>query len=279
MALEADARRLKLLEELASGTNGRDLGEFARLLGADDRTIRRDVEFLQDLVPKVERIDIRRGKIHAARTGFGPGYFSDQVVNSREPKEAIARRIVDTLPSDLPIVLTAGTTVYYVARELKRAASEENPPHGVIAFTNSLPALLELISAGISTGIIGEAYDPDDCAFYSHDLRSAFHPSVAIVGASGVVADARRGTLDLFSHRADEAAFMQQLLIGVPEIVIAVDSSKIGRRHPWSFSGGRLLEGKTVRLVTNNLEQSQRAALAGLTGSCELTFAFQFEEH
>src|SRR5256885_2074782 len=78
-----------------------------------------------------------------------------------------------------------------------------------IAFTNSLPALTELISGGISTGLVGEVYNPDDSAFHSHELRSGFHPSVAIVGASGLIANGR--SLELYSHRAEEAAFMRQL--------------------------------------------------------------------
>src|SRR5262249_53424370 len=132
----------------------------------------------------------------------------------------------------------------------------------------SLPALMELIAGGVSTGVVGEVYDPDDCAFHSHELRSSFHPSLCIVGASGIVAHPVSGTLDLFTTRAEEAAFMKQLLAPVPEIIVAAHSHKIGRRHPWSYTDGNLLHGKTVRLVTDELEPQQAEALNELTKTC-----------
>jgi DeoR/GlpR family transcriptional regulator of sugar metabolism len=154
---------------------------------------------------------------------------------------------------------------------MRRAVVEGEPPHNLIVFTNSVPSLLELVAAGISTGVLGEIYSPDDCAFHTPEFRGAFQPSLAIVGASGVqfgasvaanvAASAPQGMLDLFSHRAEEAAFLKQLLAGVPEIVLVVDSTKLGRRHPWSFGGGTLA-GKSVRLVTDTLTDAQREELA-----------------
>ena len=58
---------------------------------------------------------------------------------------------------------------------------------------------------------------------------------------------------------------MKQHLGPVPEIVVAADSPKIGRRHPWSYTDGNLLTGKTVRLVTDSLEPHQADALDELT--------------
>ena len=69
--------------------------------------------------------------------------------------------------------------------------------------------------------------------------------------------------LDLYSHRAEEAAFLKQLLANVPEIIVAADSSKLGRRHPWSF-GGAILDGKSVLLVTDALTDTQQEELAAL---------------
>ncbi len=70
---------------------------------------------------------------------------------------------------------------------------------------------------------------------------------------------------------------MKQLLARVPEIIIAVDGSKVGRRHPWSFTDGGLLAGKTVRLTTDALEESQRGPLDALKGS-QAGFQFIYDE-
>ncbi len=184
MAEQAAARRIKLLEELRED-DGRELGEYARRLRVDERTIRRDVDSLQELVSSVRGIEVRRGHVFVNREGYAAGYFTGQLDRRREAKELIARAIVRTIPDNLALVVTAGTSTYYVAREIRRAYLEEERPRSLVALTNSLPALMELIAAGISTGILGEVFNPDDCAFHTHELRTGFHPSVAIVGASG----------------------------------------------------------------------------------------------
>src|SRR5262249_20730095 len=86
-----------------------------------------------------------------------------------------------------------------------------------------------------------------------------------------------QGTLDLFSHRAEEAAFLKNLLANVPEIIVAVDSTKLGRRHPWSF-GGSVLDGKSVRLVTDRLTDIQQEQFIQLTARLARTgIRFRFE--
>ncbi len=270
------ARRFRLLEELREH-NGKELGEYARRLQVDERTIRRDVDTLQDLISTVQGIEVRRGHLFASRQGYAAGYFTGQLDSRREAKEAIARAIVRTLPDHAAVVVTAGTTTYSVAREIRRAALEDEPPHGLVAFTNSLPALMELIAGGVATGVVGEVFNPDDCAFHSHELCSGFHPAVAVVGASGAVADGAAGTLDLFTHRAEEAAFMKQLLARVPEVVVALDATKVGRRHPWSFTDNGALAGKTVRLVTDALTDSQRQPLDELAAN-NSRFSFEYQE-
>ena len=263
MAQNADVRRIRLLELLAASDEPQTLESLADHMDCDTRTIRRDLDLLQRLLQQVQGLEVRRGKVMVARSGYSPGYFTAQLSKNLTVKEAIARKVVSNLADDLAVALTAGSTPYAIAREMRRSVVEEGKPQNLIVFTNSVPALQELIAAGISAGVLGEIYDPEDCSFHTPEFRSAFHPSVAIVGASGVVvtSDGTGASLELYSHRAEEAAFMKLLLAHVPEVIVAVDSTKIGRRHPWNF-GGNVLHGKTVRLVTDNLtaEQSQEFA-------------------
>lgn len=266
MSEQAETRRMRLLELLGDTEEPQDLEALAREMRCDSRTIRRDVDTLQQLLLRVHGLEVRRGRVLVSRAGYSPGYFTDQLGRNPGAKEQIARAIVADLPDGMAVALTAGSTPYAVAREIRRNVVEGVPPRNLIVFTNSVPALLELVAAGVATGALGEIYTPEDCAFHTPEFRSAFQPGVAIVGASGVVFGplSAQGSLDLYSHRAEEAAFLKQLLAGVPEVIIAADGSKLGRRHPWNF-GGPVLSGKIVRLVTDVLTEQQEEELAALT--------------
>ena len=265
MSEQADARRLRLMELLAATEEAQDLETLARAMQCDTRTIRRDLDYLQHLLQRMQGLEIRRSKVLVARTGYSPGYFTDQLGRNTECKQAIAREIVSSLPDGIAVALTAGSTTFAVAQEMRRVHVEGEHPQNLIVFTNSVPSLLELVAGGISAGVLGEIYVPDDCAFHTPEFRSAFQPGVAICGASGVIfSNANQPCFDLYSHRAEEAAFLKQLLANVPEIIVAVDSTKLGRRHPWSFGGG-ILDGKRIRLVTDALTGRQREELDILT--------------
>jgi len=262
---------MRLLEALASMEGGEELGALAARFGVDERTLRRDIDALQELLSAVQGVDIQRGRASARKREYAPGYFSDHLPHQVAEKEAIARLVVEPLADDTALAITAGSTTYFVAREIRRSVVESERPRNLIAFTNSLPALLELIAGGVSTGVLGEVYNADDCAFHSHEFRSAFQPGVAIVGASGLVIDPVAGCLELYSHRAEEAAFLKSLLAPIPEIVVAADAAKVNRRHPWSFTSGGVLAGKSIRLVTSTLTEAQRALLDSLAGAARRT--------
>ena len=251
---------MQLLEILAETEESQDLEALAVRLHCDTRTIRRDLDMLQRMLQRVNTIEVRRSRVLVSRAGYSPGYFTDQLVRHGSAKQSIAHAIVSSLPDDLAIALTAGSTTFAVAQEIRRSVVEGLPPYNPIVFTNSVPSLLELVEAGVATGVLGEIYASDDCAFHTPEFHSAFQPGLAIVGASGVLFGGAHGILDLHSHRAEEAAFLKQLLANIPEIIIAVDSSKLGRRHPWSF-GGTVLADKKIRLVTDKLTAVQREEL------------------
>lgn len=265
MSEQAETRRMRLMELLADSEEPQDLDTLAIIMRCDTRTIRRDLDTLQRLLQRVQGLEVRRNKVLIARAGYSPGYFTDQLGRNTDSKKAIARAIVKSLSDDLAVALTAGSTTFAIAQEMRRAHVEGDSPHNLIVFTNSVPSLLELVAGGLSAGVLGEIYVADDCAFHTPEFHSAFQPSVAICGASGVIFNhPAQFCLELYSHRAEEAAFLKQLLSNVPEIIVAVDSAKLGRRHPWGF-GGATLDGKTVRLVTDTLTEVQSDDLAALT--------------
>jgi len=271
---KTDSRRMRLLQELYTEPDGVELAECASKFKVDERSIRRDIDFLHDLLAGVEQIEIRRGRVVLLRKGFGASYFTSQINRNEACKLGIAKAVVKVIPDNSAILLTAGTTTYFVAKEIHRAHLNNESPKGLIAFTNSLPALLEFTSAGIKTGIVGDVYNEEDCAFHSQETLSNFHPSLLILGSSGIAPNADMGLLELYSQRAEEAAFLKQLILRSPEIILAADSSKLGARHPWAFTSETLLKGKKVHLFTSELEDSQIETLNLLAQRASFVFEY-----
>lgn len=254
-----ESRRYALLELLAERPDGLTLEEAADVLEVDDRTVRRDVEQLQNLLASVQEVQLVRGRIYATTDGLLRKVPEDE--EAAAAKARMAGAAVQRIPDGSAVLLTAGSSTHAVAVELRRRQVLNEPPQGLIVFTNSLPALVQLAAAGISTGVVGEVYNPVDAAFHSHEYRSRFQASLAIVGASGIVPDPASGTVSLCSDRVEEAAFMRQLLQSVPEIMVVARAAKIGKRHPWSFTSDGLLVGKSLHLVTTPLSPAQRESL------------------
>lgn len=269
MTDQSAARRMRLLECIQLSSPGIDLSSLAISQGVDERTIRRDVDYLQELVNDIGHVSLQRGKVIASRTGVSAGYFTEQTEANQAAKEAISLVVAEMIHDNMAVALTAGSTTFQVARALRHRHVDGTKLRNPIVFTNSLPALMEFIDCGISTGILGEVFNQDDCAFHSHEFHSTFQASIAIVGASGAVANSFTGTLDLFSHRSEEAAFLKQLLLPIPEIVVAVDASKIGHRHPWAFTNAQILTGKTLRICTNALTENQMEEMEKLKVSAK----------
>lgn len=258
------ARRYALLEMLAGASDGVTLSEAADRLSVDERTVRRDVEALQDLFALVEGVNLVRGKLCAVPARAFAHPLGDAKKLRDSAKAAMARAAVRRIQDGAAVVLTAGTSTLAVAAELRRAQVMGERPRDPIVFTNSLPALLELVAGGISTGVVGEVYSPPDRAFHTHEVRTRFHASLAVVGASGIILEPAAGGLSLCSDRIEEAAFMRQLLAPIPEILVVAEAAKIGKHHPWSFTSDGLLLGKRVHIVTTPLQRSQSDALAAL---------------
>lgn len=263
----AASRRAWLLDKLASAAEGMPLADIAQELGVDERTVRRDVEALHGLLSAIGGVSVRRGSV-VPSPPLAPVSSVKEATNPSERRHrAMAEATVRRIPSGSALVLTAGRSVRAVAAALRRVQTLGEEPRDLIVFTNNLPALLELIAGGISTGVVGEVYNASDRAFHSHELRTRYQASMAVVGASGLVLDAAAGTINLCSDRIEEASFMRQLLAPIPGILVVADSAKIGRHHPWSFTSDGLLVGKAVHIVTTQLEREKADGLAGI---CEV---------
>ncbi len=274
MTDQAAARRMRIVERLREAEDGATLGELASECGTDERTIRRDAEILQAIFRDVGGVELTRGRLRADRRAAWR-----RIAQAEGHRRAMAEAAIKHIPDGTALVVTAGSTTLAVASAIRRATMQGVSPNGLIVFTNSLPALLELVEAGVSTGIIGEVYNPGDMAFHSHELRTRFQASIAVVGASGIVLGGGNGNVSLCSDRVEEAAFMRQILAPIPQVLVVADASKIGRRHPWSFTSDGLLSDKSVHIVTTTLTRAQFDALAATAeAGRRLGMILSFEE-
>ena len=257
MTDQSSTRRMRIMERLREAEDGLTLSELAGEFGTDERTIRRDAEYLQALLSVVGGIEITRGRLRPDRS-----LAWRREARSDAARCAMAEAALGHIPDGTALVVTAGRSTLAVASAIRRSEMRGCSPKELIVFTNSLPALLELVEAGISTGIIGEVYNPRDMAFHSHELRTRFQASIAVVGASGIVLGGGTGSVSLCSDRVEEAAFMRQILAPIPQVLVVADATKIGRRHPWSFTSDGLLTDKSIHIVTTELTRAQTDALA-----------------
>src|SRR5688500_16559581 len=107
---QADSRRMRLLERLAESDEPQELETLAAALRCDTRAVRGDIDQLQCLLQRVQGLEVRRGKAYVAPAGYSPGYFTDQLERNTAAKDAIARAVVASLPDDMAVALTAGST-------------------------------------------------------------------------------------------------------------------------------------------------------------------------
>lgn len=113
---------------------------LSRLLGVSSMTIRRDLEELESsgILQRVHG-----GAVLATRADF-----SRRTVDRKDEKQRIARAIAASVADGETLLLDIGTTVYYVARELRVRRN-------LVVVTNSINAALELADTANRVILVG----------------------------------------------------------------------------------------------------------------------------
>lgn len=135
----ATQRQDRILEQVAEHGAAR-VSELVDLLGVSDMTIRRDVEALASR-GLVERV---HGGVTAlsGRSADEPGFTAKSSLQTHE-KSAIARAAVDLVEPGAAVAISAGTTTFQVARELRHVPD-------LTVVTNSIPVAQLLHESGRS---------------------------------------------------------------------------------------------------------------------------------
>lgn len=190
------------------------IGALAADLGVSDMTIRRDLDLL------AEQGVVRR--VRGGAVAIGPQRFPDRTREHPRAKSVIAQKLVDLVPERGAVALDASSTI-------QRLAGRIADVHDLTVLTNGpetfaalqdRPGLRALLTGGELDARTGSLVGP-------LAVRSASDLLVdrLFVGAAALDADVGSSEATL-----DEAEVKLALAAGAAEVVLAVDSSKLGSR-------------------------------------------------
>lgn len=213
MSVDAIARLEQIRAELDSLGRVR-VADLATQLDVSEMTVRRDLDALADL-----------GVVQRVRGGalaLGPQPFADRYGQQARAKDQIAEKLVDLVGQGGAIGLDASTTLQRLAARLDDARDLTVVTNSLESFAmlNTHPGVTPLLTGGELDARTGSLVGPL-AARASRDilLRRLF------VSAAGL--DPQHGT----SESTLEEAEVKLALAGVSgQVVVAVDSSKLGQR-------------------------------------------------
>ena len=215
-------------------------------LGVSTATIRRDLDEL------AESGALRRVHGGAVSVDVRPieARFEAKAARQAPEKQRIAARAVQLVELDSTVYLDAGSTCL----ELARLLSERTD---VTVVTNSLPAIVELAGRGPRLVVVGGELRPLSQALVgplSVRLLEELYVDRAFMGTFSLSLDAGLTTTD-----PSEAFTKERVLSRAREVVLLVDSSKLGTR---SFAHAGRLDQIDVVITDTDLDDETATVFA-----------------
>ena len=262
----ARQRQERILEEVRLHGGAR-VGDLVELLAVSDMTVRRDIDALA-----------RRGlvtRVHGGATGVTarsteePG-FEVKFALQTQQKAAIAQAAATLVAPGASVAISAGTTTYAVALELRAVPD-------LTVVTNSIPvadALHRQHREDLTLLLVGGARTPSDALVGPLAIAAlrTLHVDWLFLGVHGV--DERAG---LTTPNLVEAETNRALIATARQVVVTADSSKWGVVGLASMA--RLddvdvlvtddgLDPDAVRAVRSRVGRFIAAALPGASPEC-----------
>lgn len=224
------------------------IGALAADLGVSDMTIRRDLDVL------AEQGVVRR--VRGGAVAIGPQRFPDRTREHPRAKSTIAQKLLDLVPERGAISLDASSTV-------QRLAGRIADVHDLTVLTNGPETFAALQDRpGVRALLTGGALDPRTGSLVGPlAVRSSGDLLVdrLFVGAAALDPDVGSSEATL-----DEAEVKLALAAGAAEVVLAVDSSKLGGR-----ATARAFSLERVALLVTELDPTD-PRLDGYRGHVEV---------
>ena len=204
-------------------------------------TARRD---LNELENKGFLIRIHGGAIKSKITN-GLFDFNSKAIQHSEQKIEICRYASSFIEEDDTIYMDCGTTVYYLAKYLKKFQK-------IRVITNSLPVISELLPfPHIKVYLIGGELDNSRRALYgpmTENLLNRYKADKAFIGAGGVSIAHGLSSVD-----EKEASITIKMAESARQVFLLCDSSKLERDSYFTYSSLSLVN----YLITNSVVDQQ----------------------
>jgi DeoR/GlpR family transcriptional regulator of sugar metabolism len=230
----AEERRLRIIELLREQKSV-EIGELSELFAVAQETIRRDLKRLED-----EGV-LRRthgGATIEGRQTIAP--LSTRAEANRDEKERIGRKALEYVKEGDRIIIDGGTTTLQLALALKsnrRSAS---------VVTNALNIALELAGLPeLAIDVVGGTLSESSLTLIGPETERAlarYRVSKVFLAASGITPEWGLGISNSF-----EAAVKQAMIEAADEVILLVDSTKLGKEGLVSFAPMK----KVDRLITD----------------------------
>jgi DeoR/GlpR family transcriptional regulator of sugar metabolism len=210
-------QRQELIAHAVDEHGGIRVSELVAELGVSDMTIRRDIEVLarKGLVRKVHG-----GATRADRSADEPGFTAKSEMNPLQKSE-IARTTASLISAGSSVAVSAGTTAYAVAQDLrgiKRLTVVTNSPRvAELLYEPDDQDRVVVLTGGIRT--------PSDALVgpVANEMLGTMHVDTLILGVHGIDIEAGLTTPNL-----QEAQTNRALIKAAKRVVVVADHTKWG---------------------------------------------------
>lgn len=206
-----DQRRDEILEAIQI-KGFASLSDLSEGIGVSESTIRRDLEYLENLG------QVRRTRGGAAYVGEALTGFDDRRSIAASEKQKISRATAELIGRQETIILDGGTTTLEVAKHLAGK--------GLQVVTNSLPIVNHLVSvADVELIFLGGYVYPKTGVTLGEltiEALSKVHARRLIMSVGGITEQG------LFNTNSLLAQTERQMIQSVDEVIVVSDSSKFG---------------------------------------------------
>ena len=244
---EAERKR-KILEMLHEHQRV-DVQSLNQILQVSESTIRRDLRELEEsnLLKRTHG-----GAVPLHTVNFEPT-FTEKEISHSDRKQQIAAKAAELIQDNDVILLDSGTTMLYLAKELKRFRK-------LTVITNAVPVAQELQAAeGIELILLGGSFRKGVLSLvgpFTEQILAQLHADKAFIGTNAI--HPKQG---LSTPNVDEANIKRKMIASANEAILLADSSKIGEVNLVKFASVADID----RFVTD--DQAPQELLAELAAA------------